>query len=459
MNLTFCGAARSVTGSCYLLTTDVAKVLVDCGLFQERAFQSRNWDPFPFDPADLDVVLLTHAHIDHIGRLPLLVKGGFRGRILATPATVDLVELLLLDSAHIQEEDARYKTKRHRREGRQTADTAPLYTTDEAKQILGLLEAVPYHQAAHVAEDVEAVWHDAGHMLGSGHLAVTAEGKKVVFSGDIGVPNRVILRDPEPFDQADVMICESTYGNRIHESLTFAAEKLAKVINETINHGGNVVIPSFAVGRTQTLLYFMRRLMEEDRIPPVVTFVDSPMAIKATHILTKHPECFDAEAKSLAEAGHDPVGFEPLHFSSSTGASKAINRIKGCVIISASGMCTAGRIKHHLSHNIGNSRNTILFVGYQAQHTLGRQILEGKNPVRILGEERPVKARIEKINGLSGHADMEMMLEWLSKLDSPPKRMFLTHGDEEVALEFAETIKQRLGWEPMVPEYGQTVTI
>lgn len=459
MNLTFCGAARSVTGSCYLLTTDVAKVLVDCGLFQERAFEGRNWEPFPFKPSELDAVLLTHAHIDHIGRLPLLIKGGFKGKILATPATADLVELLLLDSAHIQEEDAKYKTKRHRREGRAMPDTQPLYTTKDAEAVLDRLEPVAYHRTVAVAEGVKAVWHDAGHMLGSGHLAVTAEGKKVVFSGDVGVPGRVILRDPEPFDQADVMICESTYGNRVHESLAFAEERLAEIINATLDRGGNVVIPSFAVGRTQTLLYFMRKLMEADRIPPVVTFVDSPMAIKATQILTKHAECYDAEAKALADAGLDPVGFEPLHFSSTTSSSKAINRVRGCVIISASGMCTAGRIKHHLAHNIVSTRNTILFVGYQAQHTLGRQILEGKDPVRILGEERPVRAHIEKINGLSGHADKEMLLDWLGCLDNPPKQLFLTHGDEQVALEFAETIKERLGWAAAVPEYGETVTV
>lgn len=463
MRITFCGAARSVTGSCYLVETASQRFLVDCGLFQERVFQSRNWDPFPFDPAGLDFVLLTHAHIDHIGRLPLLVKQGFTGPIHCTRATADLVELLLLDSAHIQEEDAKYKSKRHRKEGRDAPPVEPLYGTKDAYGAIEKVSAIRYDKDVEVADGVVAHWNDAGHMLGSGHIALdlseNGKTKRVVFSGDIGVPDRVILRDPEPFRRADVAICESTYGDRLHENRAFAAEKLRDVINATLARGGNVVIPSFAVGRTQTLLYHMRRLMESDQIPPVTTFVDSPMAVEATGILRRHPECFDEEARALVEAGEDPVGFEPLHFASSTSASKAINRIKGCVIISASGMCTAGRIKHHLAHNLGRSESTILFVGYQAKHTLGRIILEGAEEVRILGRMQPVRARVETINGLSGHADRDGMLAWLRELEQPPEKVFLTHGDEEVALRFADTVRDATGWTVEVPEYGSSAEL
>jgi len=384
LNLTFCGAARSVTGSCYLLTTDVAKVLIDCGLFQERAFESRNWEPFPFDPAELDVVLLTHAHIDHIGRLPLLLRAGFHGKILATPATVDLVELLLLDSAHIQEEDAKYKTRRHRREGRAMADTQPLYTTAEARRAWRCCR-VAYHRTVEVAEGVEAVWHDAGHMLGSGHLAVTAEGKKVVFSGDIGVPGRVILRDPEPFDQADVVICESTYGNRVHESLAFAEDKLAQVINETLDRGGNVVIPSFAVGRTQTLLYFMRKLMEADRIPPVVTFVDSPMAIKATQILSKHSECYDAEAKALVDAGRTQSG-SAAPFLQLDEFLEAINGSRAASSSRPPG-CAPRPDKAPSGPRTSSRPETPSVVGFPGPHTLcGRS--GGKTPFHLVKSGR-----------------------------------------------------------------------
>ncbi len=294
MQLTFCGAARNVTGSCYHLDLGESRVVVDCGLFQERSHQAHNWDDLPFDPAAVDAVVLTHAHIDHIGRLPLLVRQGFRGKIFCTPATADLLELLLLDSAHIQEEDARFKTKRHRREGRELPAARPLYDTAEAWAAIRLAEPVRYHRTVPVAPGVEATWNDAGHMLGSAHLALdlssAGQRRRVVFSGDVGVAGKVILRDPEPFDRADAVVCESTYGDRVHDDLEFAVDKLRDVINGTLDRGGNVVIPSFAVGRTQTLLYYMRKLMESDQIPPVTTFVDSPMAVKATDILRRHPE-------------------------------------------------------------------------------------------------------------------------------------------------------------------------
>ncbi|NUQ00134.1 MAG: MBL fold metallo-hydrolase [Armatimonadetes bacterium] len=463
VQLTFCGAAGNVTGSCYHLDTGAHRFLVDCGLFQERSHQNRNWEPFPFDPAELDFVLLTHAHVDHIGRLPLLVKQGFRGRVICTSATAELVELLLLDSAHIQEEDARFKTKRHRRENRDLPPTEPLYTTPDAQRVIGLLAPVAYHRQAGVAPGVKATWNDAGHMLGSASIAVDLQAnggsRRLVFSGDVGVEGRVILRDPEPFERADVVVCESTYGDRLHEDLEFAIGTLRDVINETIGRGGNVVIPSFAVGRTQTLLYYMRKLMEAKEIKPVVTFVDSPMAVEATQILRRHPECFDEEASGLVAAGRDPVGFEPLHFASTTASSKAINRVHGCVIIAASGMCTAGRIKHHLAHNIGRPEATILFPGYQAEHTLGRQIVNGAEEVRILGEMHRVRARVVSIEGLSGHADRDGLLAWLRSHQPAPRQVYLTHGEPEAASALAESVRGELGWQAMVPQYGDVVGV
>lgn len=463
MQLTFCGAARNVTGSCYLLEAAGRRVLVDCGLFQERGLKDRNWEAFPFDPAGIDAVILTHAHIDHSGRLPLLAKQGFVGPIYTTPAGVDLTELLLLDSAHIQEEDARYKTKRHRREGRELPPTEPLYETAHAKQAVALLRRVKYHRSIEVVPGITAVWNDAGHILGSGHVLVTVKqgtaATRVLFSGDIGMAPRPILKDPEPFAEADVLICESTYGNRLHETREFAVQKLRDVVNETMAKEGNVVIPAFAVGRTQTILYYLAALMKAGEIDEVTTFVDSPMAIRATEILRRHPDCYDEEARAVLAAGGDPIGFEPLHFTSTTSASKAINRIKGgCIIVSASGMCTAGRIKHHLQHNITRPNSTILFCGFQAVGTLGRQILERPDEVRIHGEMHRVRARIEAIGGLSGHADRNGLLNWCAAV-SGVQQCYVTHGDEEPALEFAAALSERFGWPVEAPEYGQTVDL
>jgi metallo-beta-lactamase family protein len=458
LQLQFCGAARSVTGSCYLLDLGHSRLLIDCGLFQERACEGRNWQPFPFDPASIDAVLLTHAHIDHCGRLPLLVKGGFRGPIFATPATCDLARLMLLDSAHIQQEDARFKTKRHRREGRDRQPIQPLYTAEDAAQAVTELTHVAYRKTLEVRDGVRVTWRDAGHMLGSASLLVEFERaggpRSILFSGDVGATHRVILKDPEPFEAADLVICESTYGDRLHEPAEDVLPKLREIVLDTLKRGGNLIVPAFAVGRTQDLLYHLRQLLETKQIPPVMTIVDSPMAVEATEILRRHPECYDTEARALIDAGRDPIDFPPLHLVSSREQSQAINRIRGsAIIIAASGMCNAGRIKHHLALNIERPECTVLFAGYQAEHTLGRQIVDGASEVRIFGEFHRVRARIANLNGLSGHADRDGLLAWLGALRRAPEQVLVTHGDDPVTQSFAGLVTARLGYAAMAPEY------
>ena len=462
--LTFCGGAGSVTGSCYLLEIRERKILIDCGLFQERPFLGLNWDPFPFDPAEIDCVLLTHCHIDHTGRLPLLVKRGFSGRVITHEATVDLSELMLLDSAHIQEEDARWKTKRHRREGRALAPTEPLYTIAEAEEALRGFVAVRYDQRTEILDGVYTTWKDAGHILGSAHVKIEWEEdgrtRSIVFSGDIGNKDRVILRDPQPFDQADFMVCESTYGDRVHEPSDMTPVRLREVILDTIRRGGNLVVPAFAVGRTQTMLYHLRELRATHQIPCLMTFVDSPMAIRATRISGAHPDCYDDEARRLYERGVDILGYCDVQFTETREQSKAINRIKGtAIIISASGMATAGRIKHHLEQNLSRPESTILITGFQAQGTLGRQLVEGAEEVRLFNRIHRVRAKIEKINSLSGHADQPGMLEWLGALQQAPQGAFFTHGDADVAARFAGLVAERMGWQTSAPAYGDVIDL
>lgn len=464
LKLQFLGAARNVTGSRYLLTFPDRRLLIDCGLHQERDLRGRDWEPFPFDPATVDALLLTHPHIDHCGLIPKLVRDGFRGRILCTPPAADLCPLLLLDSAHIQEEDAAFKQKRHRKEGRPPKDIRPLYTAEDARRALSFLESVPYGQTVPLGREAEAVFHDAGHILGSAHLELRVRNNEkqriFLFSGDIGQKDRPLLRDPSPPAEADYVIMESTYGDRQHEHAEERVERLAEAVRSTFEAGGNVVIPAFAVGRTQELLYELDRLIAAQRIPPPVVFVDSPMAVSATEIFRAHPECYDAEAAALLRAGEDPLDFVGLHLVRSVAGSQAINHVRGsCIIIAASGMCTAGRIKHHLAHNISRPECTILFIGFQAQGTLGRQLVEGQNPVRIHGQLRDVRARIESIQGFSAHADQAGLIAWLGHLRTPPRRLFLTHGEESAIAAFHRKIRETLGWESEAPTYGEEVEL
>lgn len=464
MTLQFLGAARNVTGSCTLLTRGNRCLLIDCGLHQERPLRGRDWNPPLYDPVQVEALLLTHAHLDHSGLIPRLSRQGFRGRILATSATVDLTQLLLYDSAHIQEEDAAFKMKRHRKEGRPFKVIEPLYRREDVDRCLKTFQEVPYQQPVEVVEGITATYHEAGHILGSAHLELTVEeaGRKkiLLFSGDIGMTHRPLLRDPAPPPRADFVIMESTYGDRNHEHAEERLNQLTMILQETVARGGNVVIPSFAVGRTQELLYELDRLIAAKKVPPILVFVDSPMAVAATHIFQRHREDYDAEACALLRGGEDPFDFPGLHLVSTPEGSRAINNLKAsCLILAASGMCTAGRIKHHLVHNISRPESTILFIGYQAVGTLGRHILEGQNPVRILGQERPVAARIASISGFSAHADQRGLLDWLGQLQEPPRQVILIHGEEAASQALQGCIEERYGYPVHRPGYGETIAL
>ena len=465
IKLGFYGAARNVTGSRYYLEANGNKFLVDCGLYQERFLKDRNWDPFPIPPNTLDAVLLTHAHIDHCGLLPKLVREGFRGRIYCTDATADIAKIMLTDSARLQEEDAQFKKKRHEKEGRKGAHPeVPLYTVKDAEACYPLFSPVPYGKTLRLADGFEAVFHDAGHVLGSSNLMFkidrNGESRKILFSGDVGRRNRPILRDPTLFKEADYIIVESTYGDRLHEDGDKIADELAEVINSTVKAGGNIVVPSFALERSQEILYYMNELLAANRIPHIMVFFDSPMAVSITEIFEGHLELFDKEAKAIIRSGKSPFSFPGLTRVSTTDESKAINQISGSImIIAGSGMCNGGRIKHHLVSNISRPESTILFVGYQAVGTLGRQIVDGAATVRILGKKYKVKAKIVQMNGFSAHADKNELFHWLSAIKNQPRGVFVVHGEEEVSTGFADYLKDKLGWKVSVPQYKDEVIL
>lgn len=454
MKLSFLGAAHEVTGSCHFIEACGKKILVDCGMQQG---QDDDTQELPVVPADIDYLFLTHAHIDHSGKLPLLSKMGFNGKIFTTVATGELCSIMLQDSAHIQEFEAEWKNRKRQRAGEDLYE--PLYTIEDAQRIMKRFVTFEYNQIISVCDGIKIRFIDVGHLLGSASIEVWIEeedtNKKLVFSGDIGNLNQPLIRDPQYITEADYVVMESTYGDRNHGPAPDYVQELADIIKETFDQGGNVVIPSFAVGRTQELLYFLRDIVNNNRIPgysEIPVYVDSPLAVEATNVFNKNVKVyFDEEAMSLINQGINPITFPGLKISVTSDESKAINfDSRSKVIISASGMCDAGRIRHHLKHNLWRAESTIVFVGFQAIGTLGRSLLEGTKTVKLFGESITVNANIVRLHGISGHADQAGLLRWLSAFEQKPKRVFVVHGEASVCDSFAALLQDQ-GYDAMAP--------
>ncbi|MGA2479747.1 MAG: MBL fold metallo-hydrolase [Spirochaetia bacterium] len=465
LHLSFLGAAKSVTGSRFLLETDRAHIMVDCGLSQERDMQSKNWEPFSLPPDRMDEVLLTHAHLDHCGLLPRLVREGFRGRILATGPTAEIARIVMLDSARLQVEDVEQKKRRHQEEKRSSPHPLePLYTEKDAEAAAALFHVVKFGEPVALAGGLEAEFFEAGHILGSASIRVRSgrggDSRTVLFSGDIGRWDRPIINDPDPCDQADYVLMESTYGDSLHGNDEEIGAALQRIITRTVTAGGNIVIPSFAIERSQEVLYYLNTLLRANKIPHLLVFLDSPMATRVTDVFGHWPDFFDPDMARLIREKQSPFELPGLVMCRSAEESKAINRITGsAIIVAGAGMCTGGRIKYHLVRNIARGESTILFVGYQAEGTLGREIVDGARQVRILGHMLPVKAKVERIPGFSAHADRDELLRWASKQKSRPRQAFVIHGEPAVAGHFSTTLKEKLGWNAMVPSPGQAVDL
>jgi len=458
IKITFLGAARGVTGSRFLVDINDFKLLVDCGLFQERNLLGRNWEPFHFPPADIDAVLLTHAHIDHSGYLPKLVREGFNKHIFCTSATADITKVMLLDTAKIQEQDAEHKKKRHQREGRRGPyPEIPLYTTEDATACFSLFSPLPYRQRVKLSENIEFTMYDAGHVLGAAmielHVKLNGEERVLLFSGDIGRWNRPILCDPTTFRAADYVLTESTYAQRVVPEIETTANEFIGVVNDTLERGGKVIIPSFALERAQDLLYYLSQALDEGEISPIDVYLDSPMAANITEIFTRHTDIFDAETKTRIRQKKSPFDFPGLKLSQTVEESKEIDRVKGpAIIIAGAGMANGGRIKYHLAAGMGKPENTVLFVGYQAVGTLGRIIVDGAEEVRIHGKNYKIRARVEQLHGFSSHADANQLLRWLYTLKRP-RHVFIVHGEEHAANYLAGEVRAQQHWEVSVPDY------
>ena len=456
--LQFLGAARTVTGSKYLLEHNGRRVLVDCGLFQGlKELRLRNWEPFPFDPRRLDAVVLTHAHVDHTGALPRLAKAGFAGPIFCTPATRALAGLLLPDSAHLQEEEAN-----HANEGRYTqhSPALPLYTPEDARAALRLFQTIGYRQPREILPGLSLTFIRAGHILGSAICLVELAGgvQRLVFSGDLGRYDAPIVPDPEPVDSATTLLIESTYGDRTHGEVK-AIDALAAAVLEASPRKGVIVVPAFAIGRTQEILYDLRELEDAGRIPAMDVFVDSPMACDATPIYLAHPEDHDLDMAAMLKKGISPLKSRHTHFVNSVEESKRLNDLAGpAMIISASGMATGGRILHHLKHHLPHPKNTVLLVGYQAEGTRGRRLLEGEKAIRIQGEMVPVKAQVRTLTGFSAHADSSELSRWAQGFKKPPKQTFVVHGEVPAMEALRARLAQR-GWQVYVPNYLEKVEL
>ena len=465
MKLTFWGAAQTVTGSMHELTHRDERFLLDCGLYQGRrkeAFAKNS--TFPFAAASVKGVMLSHAHTDHAGNIPTLVKNGFRGPIWANAATTDLCGSMLRDSAKIQEKDAEFLARRNAKrrrlemEGEDLEIVQPLYTMKDAEQALEQFHVIASSHAVHeVADGLLCQRFDAGHMLGSTAMVIQGDGCRLAFSGDVGRVGLPIIRDPETLPAVDYLIMESTYGNRLHAQTEAVEDKLAAVIKRTVERGGKVIVPAFAVGRTQQVVLMLHGLMKQGRLPNIPIFVDSPLAVNVTEVFRRHPECFDEHILEYLKGGQDPFGFSRLKYVREVADSKALNDLRGpVIIISASGMCEAGRILHHLRNNIGDPRNTVLITGFQGENTLGRKIVEKQREVNIFGEPYRLRAEVVKINELSGHADQHELIEWMKPLMSTVKKVFLVHGEPVPQETLAGVIRSTYGVEVLNPARGES---
>jgi metallo-beta-lactamase family protein len=462
MKIQFYGAAGCVTGSCHLLKINDKKVLLDCGLYQGKDEKERGNEDFDFNPKEIDYVILSHAHIDHSGRIPLLYKRGFKGEVICTDPTRDLCSVMLPDSGHIMEMETEWKNRKRIRQGLEPLE--PLYTAKLAGVAIYLFRSCAYNKWIEIFEGFKVRFKDAGHLLGASIIEMKIKEKnkgeiKLVYSGDLGNKNLPIIKDPTNIDYADFVIMETTYGNRLHEKIENEFEQLTKIVKATFKRGGNVIIPSFAVGRTQEVLYALKKYISNDTLKNIEVYVDSPLASQSTKIFEKYSDFYDDEAKKLIEEGDNPLDFEGLIFSESPEDSARINKIQsGALVISASGMCEAGRIKHHLKHNLWRKECSIVFVGYQAEGTLGRAILDGAKKVKIYGEEIAVNAEIYALQGLSGHADKAGLLEWVKGFKTPPKEILLVHGDEEARNSFKESLAVE-GYKARVMRTGEKYII
>ena len=444
MRLSFHGAAKIVTGSCYLLEVGKDKVLIDCGMFQGRKEVTRkNYEGFGFDPSRVTALILTHAHIDHSGLIPKLVKDGFKGTIWSTEPTHDLCQIMFADSAHVIARDTEHENRRRQRQ--KLPPRRPLYSSEDAKAAVKHFKPVEYDEEIRVTRNIRARFRNAGHILGSAIIELWAnEGDrevKLVFSGDLGQRNAPLVRDPTIIEDTDYLIVESTYGDRLHEGVEDRRRTMARIFRETYDRGGRVMIPSFAVERTQELLYGMNELLRDGEMPEMLVFLDSPLAIKATKIFSKHTDWFDPKSMDAFET---PFRFKGLVFTQATADSVSLNEYdEPCVIIAGSGMCTAGRIRHHIRHGIGNPRNSVIFVGFQAEGTLGHHLLDGAETIRMMGYEFDVNAKIEQIEGFSAHADYKDLEHWVSSFSKPPRKVFIVHGEERSAVAFKERLEER----------------
>lgn len=458
--LSFFGATGTVTGSRHMLEIDDKKMLIDCGLFQGlKKTRIRNWEPFPIPPADLDIILLTHAHIDHSGYIPRFCKEGFSGKIYCTHATHELSKIMLMDSGHLQEEDAKWANKKH---FSKHTPAMPLYTQQDAEKSLKQFESFHYGEDIHITDNVRVKFKDAGHILGSSFVDIKIKEdnktKKIFFSGDLGSPLRPILHDPVQAYEVDYLILESTYGDRLHtDSHSSRDQELARVINDSVKRGGMLIIPSFAVERSQELLYYIRVLEQKNEIPSVPVYLDSPMAINSTKVFEKMTSLYDFQAKLELLDNKKILSPKQITYTKDVNDSKALADVKGpAIIISASGMLQGGRILHHLQQRLSKPENTVLFVGYQAEGTRGRSLLEGKKEVKIHGQKISVNAKIENISGFSGHADYNEIIAWLMGFNRPPKKTFIVHGEPDASKALSEKIKSKFGWDTVIPEFEQS---